>query len=204
MADVAAPAIRRTHVELPLPASSALVAGALGAGFARFGFTAEGMLIAGTLAVLAVLSVIDLRERRLPNRIVLPSAAVAVAAHSLILPEFALEWVVSALVAALALFIPALINPKGLGMGDVKLMLLLGAVLGTDVLDALMIGFVSVVPYTAYLFIRHGKAARRRTFPLGPFLAFGAVVVLMLAGPREPQIVPVLPPADGAAVVAHP
>ena len=204
MADVAAPVLRRTHVELPLPASSALVAGAVAVGFGRFGFTAEGLLIAATLGVLAVLSIIDLRERRLPNRIVLPSAAIAVVAHSLILPEYALEWVASGLLAAFALLVPALVNPKGLGMGDVKLMLLLGAVLGADVLDALMVGLLSVVPYTAYLFIRHGKAARKRTFPLGPFLALGAVVVLMLAGPREPQIVPVPLPADGSAVVTHP
>jgi leader peptidase (prepilin peptidase)/N-methyltransferase len=201
MSDVAVAAPRPTHVELPAAASAALVAAGVSAGFARFGVTWEGLLVAATLGVLAVLTVVDLRERRLPNRIVLPSAAVAVVAHSLILPEYAVEWVVCALMAALALFIPALINPKGIGLGDVKLMLLLGAVLGTDVLDGLVLGLVSIVPYCAYLFIRHGSAARGMTFPLGPFLAFGAALVLMLAGPREPQIVSVPESVAGVAAV---
>ena len=185
MADAAVLSTRPAHVALPLPASAALLAAGVAAGFARFGFTWEGLLVASTLGVLAWLSVIDLRERRLPNAIVLPSAAVALVAHSLMFPELALEWFVSAFTAALALFIPALINPKGIGLGDVKLMLLLGAVLGSDVLDGLVVGLLSIVPYCAYLFIRHGSAARQMTFPLGPFLAFGAALVLILAGPVQ-------------------
>ena len=204
MADASVLPVRPTHVELPLPVSAVLVAAGAAAGLGRFGVTWEGLLVAATFGVLAVLSVIDLRERRLPNRIVLPSAAVAVVAHSLILPEYTVEWIVSAVTAALALFIPALINPKGIGLGDVKLMLLLGAVLGSDVLHGLVVGLVSIVPYCAYLFIRHGSAARRMTFPLGPFLAFGAVVVLLLAGPREPQITTPETVADGVTVTRVP
>ena len=205
MADAAVLHARPTHVELPLPITAMLVSGGVAAGFGRFGVTWEGLLVAATLGVLAVLSVIDLRERRLPNRIVLPSAAVALVAHSLMFPEYAVEWIVSACTASLALFIPALINPKGIGLGDVKLMLLLGAVLGSDVLHGLVVGLVSIVPYCAYLFIRHGSAARRMTFPLGPFLAFGAVVVLMLAGPREPHVSPTPERAmDGVTVTRVP
>lgn len=75
--------------------------------------------------------------------------------------------------------LPLALNPKAMGMGDVKLGLLLGGALGTAVLDALLIGFLAIVPVALALLARHGSAARRATLPLGPFLAFGAIVVLL-------------------------
>jgi leader peptidase (prepilin peptidase)/N-methyltransferase len=65
-----------------------------------------------------------------------------------------------------------------MGMGDVKLCLLLGAMLGKLVLVALMIGMVAALVPAVVLFARHGGAARRMAIPFGPFLAFGAVVAL--------------------------
>ena len=64
-------------------------------------------------------------------------------------------------------------------MGDVKLGALLGAALGQEVLSALMLGFLAVVPFALVLLVRRGAAARRSTLPLGPFLAFGAAVALL-------------------------
>ena len=180
-------AISVRHVHVPA-AVTAAAAGALALlAFVRFGLTGEGVVVAATFAVLIVLSAIDLRERRLPNRIVLPSAAVALAAQSLVFPDRWLEWVVSSLLAALVLLVPAFINPAGIGMGDVKLALLLGAVLGADVVDAVLLGFIAIVPVAVVLFARHGQAARKATLPLGPFLAAGAVLVLLLSGPRDEQ-----------------
>jgi leader peptidase (prepilin peptidase) / N-methyltransferase len=129
-------------------------------------------------AVLVALSVIDVRTRRLPNRIVLPAAALVLVAQIAVAPDRALEWILGALGASAFLLAAALINPAGLGMGDVKLALLLGAALGWTVAPALMIGFVAAALAGVVMIARNGWAARKATMPLGPFLAFGALAAL--------------------------
>lgn len=143
---------------------------------AAFGFTAEAGLAFGFCAVLVTLSVIDLRHRIVPNRIVLPAAGIVLAVHTLIDPSPA--WALGALGGAGFLFAAALAYPKGLGMGDVKLALLLGAMLGASVSVALFLGFVASLVLAVVLFARHGTAARKMTVPLVPFLSVGALVAL--------------------------
>jgi leader peptidase (prepilin peptidase)/N-methyltransferase len=69
-----------------------------------------------------------------------------------------------------------------MGMGDVKLALLMGAALGKSVSVAMMIGMVAALVPGVYLLARHGSAARTIRIPFGPFLALGSVVGLF-AGP---------------------
>jgi len=144
--------------------------------FAAFGLTAWATLAAGFCAVLVALSAIDVQHRIVPTRIVLPAAAVALVAHTAIAPSLA--WLVWGVVAAGALFIVVLAYPKGLGMGDVKLALLLGAMLGASVTVALMAGLFAALIPSAVLVSRHGTAARKMGVPLVPFLSLGAIVAL--------------------------
>jgi leader peptidase (prepilin peptidase)/N-methyltransferase len=65
-----------------------------------------------------------------------------------------------------------------MGMGDVKLALLIGVAVGFTVPVALMVGMVSALVPSIVLFARHGSAARKMRIPFGPFLAFGGVVAL--------------------------
>jgi len=65
-----------------------------------------------------------------------------------------------------------------MGMGDVKLALLMGAALGRTVPVALMIGMLAALVPGLYLLARHGSAARKMRIPFGPFLALGSVVAL--------------------------
>ena len=78
----------------------------------------------------------------------------------------------------LFLFLAALAYPKGMGMGDVKLALLLGAMLGRTVPVALMVGMLAALVPAVVLFVRHGSAARKMGIPFAPFLALGGVVAL--------------------------
>jgi leader peptidase (prepilin peptidase) / N-methyltransferase len=143
---------------------------------AVFGLTAFGLLAAGFCALLVTLSAIDVRHRIVPNRIVVPAAALALVAHTAIDPSIA--WTAGALGAAGFLFLAVLAHPKGLGMGDVKLALLLGAMLGGTVAVALMLGFLASLVPSVVLFARHGSKARKMAIPLVPFLSLGAVVAL--------------------------
>jgi prepilin signal peptidase PulO-like enzyme (type II secretory pathway) len=65
-----------------------------------------------------------------------------------------------------------------MGMGDVKLALLLGAMLGRTVSVGLMVGMVAALVPSVLLLARHGAAARKMGIPFAPFLAFGALVAL--------------------------
>lgn len=148
----------------------------------RYGADAHGFISAFTAAVLVVLAATDLQERLIPNRIVVPAAAIVLVAQLAFHSDRAGEWVISAVGAAVFLFIPAVIKSGAIGMGDVKLALLLGAATGYAVLPALTIGFLSLVPVALYMLLREGAAARKKHLPLGPFLAFGTLVVLLSGG----------------------
>jgi len=76
------------------------------------------------------------------------------------------------------LFLAALAYPRGMGMGDVKLALLLGFCVGRSVPFALFAGMVAALVPSAVLFVRHGSAARKMAIPFAPFLALGGVLAL--------------------------
>ena len=121
-------------------------------------------------------SATDLSHRIVPNVIVLPAAAIVLVSMTALHPSA--EWALGAFGASLFLFLAALAYPKGMGMGDVKLALLLGAMLGRTVPVALMVGMLAALVPSVVLFARHGQAARKMKIPFAPFLAFGGVVAL--------------------------
>jgi leader peptidase (prepilin peptidase) / N-methyltransferase len=166
-------------------AAAVVAAGLVALCFVRFGWSGRAFVASYFVVVLTVLSLIDLRTRRLPNRIVLPSAAFVLAAQVALEPDRTLEWVLAALGAALFLFLPLLVFPAGMGMGDVKLALLLGAALGADVVLALMLGLLASFVVAVGLLAIRGLSARRTFIPFGPFLAFGSIVSLFAGGRIE-------------------
>ena len=157
-----------------------LTAALVAACFLRFGLTADAFVAALFVSVLVVLSAIDVEHRILPDKIVLPSAALVLGAQIALHPGQSVEWVAASLGASLFLFLALLAYPRGMGMGDVKLCLLLGAMLGWDVAVALMVGMLAALVPAFVLLARHGAAARKMGIPFGPFLAFGAVIALFV------------------------
>jgi leader peptidase (prepilin peptidase)/N-methyltransferase len=174
---------RSCRVEIPwkYPAVELLTAVLVSASLLRFGLTLQGAVAVLFCASLVAVTVTDLERRIIPNRIVLPAAAVVLAVQTAGRPS--VEWVLAALSAALFLLIAAVVHPGGMGMGDVKLALLLGAALGRTVPVALMTGLVTVLLPALVLLVRHGSAARKMALPLGPFLALGGVVALFAGQP---------------------
>ena len=142
----------------------------------RFGLSVYAVMAAVFCIVLVAISAIDVEHRIVPNRIVIPAAAAALIAQLVRAPS--IEWPLAALGAALFLFVAAVAYPRGMGMGDVKLALLLGAFLGRYVAVGMMVGLLAaVIPAVALLAIK-GSSARKLTMPFAPFLAFGAIVAL--------------------------
>jgi prepilin signal peptidase PulO-like enzyme (type II secretory pathway) len=164
------------------PRAVALIAFALAAfAFATNHPVANGLVAAGLAAVLVVLAATDIEHRIIPNRIVLPAAGAALLAR-LVVSHGSVEYLVAALAAGAFFVLPSLFGRQWMGMGDVKLVVLLGAGLGQGVLDAVTIAFLSMFPFALGTLVRGGLGARRTTLPFGPFLAFGALVVLIFPG----------------------
>jgi leader peptidase (prepilin peptidase)/N-methyltransferase len=168
----------RARIGLRYPAVELATALLVAASFLRFGFSGEAFVAAYFCAALVVLSAIDAERRILPDLIVLPSWVLVLAAQIALNPDRALEWVAGSLGASLFLFLALVAYPRGMGMGDVKLALLLGAMLGKAVSVGLMVGMLAAVAFSTVLFAQHGLAARKMAIPFGPFLAFGAIVAL--------------------------
>lgn len=130
-------------------------------------------------AALGAVVVIDLREHRIPNAIVLPAATACAAL--LAVERAALGPLVPGLVLVAILAAVSLAAPAALGMGDVKLALLLALGIGADAVTALSAGFVLAAVYAVVLLARYGGRAARTALPLAPFLATGALGALVVA-----------------------
>ena len=164
------------HISLLYPgvelATAVLVAGCL----LKFGLSGRAAVAAFFCAVLVAVTATDLTHRIVPNRIVLPAAALVLVAQTAVDPSP--EWALGALGASLFLFAAALAYPAGMGMGDVKLALLMGAALGRSVTVALLGGMIFALAPSVVLLARHGSAARKMGIPFAPFLALGSVLAL--------------------------
>jgi leader peptidase (prepilin peptidase) / N-methyltransferase len=147
----------------------------------KFGVSGEAAVAAFFCAALVAVTATDLEHRIIPNRIVIPAAAVVLVARTALDPS--VEWVAGALGASAFLFVFVLAWPGGMGMGDVKLALLMGAALGRTVPVAIMLGVLSALVPGVVLLARHGSGARKMAIPFGPFLALGSVVALFAGLP---------------------
>lgn len=141
-----------------------------------FGATLDALVAAFFCAVLVVVTATDLSHRIVPNVVVLPAAAIVLAAQTALHPSP--EWALGALGASGFLLAAAIAYPAGMGMGDVKLALLMGAMLGRTVPVALMLGMILALVPSFVLVARHGAAARKMGIPFAPFLALGSILAL--------------------------
>lgn len=157
--------------------------------------TVSGIAYAFFIVVGLWLSVIDVRQHRLPNRIVLPS--IAVGAALLVLAALVDgqhraggapgELVLRTLAGGALLFgvylVLALVSPRSLGMGDVKFAALIGLYLAFDGWRTLLFGaaagFAGAAIVGAVLLATR-RVGRRAQLPFGPLMFLGAVLAIAL------------------------
>jgi leader peptidase (prepilin peptidase)/N-methyltransferase len=139
-------------------------------------------------ALIVPASAIDLNHRIIPNAINFPGALLVFAVASFAEPDRMAEFAIAG--AACFIFLGAawVVSPKGMGLGDVKMALMIGLGTGRYAFVAMFAGFMASTALSAFLLVRWGRKARKATFPFGPFLAFGTVIALLWG----PQISPYL------------
>jgi leader peptidase (prepilin peptidase)/N-methyltransferase len=133
------------------------------------------------VTMLAAITLTDLERRVIPNKILLTGAVLCVVIAAPTDPSGMIERGIAAVAAGGLMFAVALAYPRGMGLGDVKLMATMGLFLGRAVAPALLVALLAGSLVGLALIWRHGSEARKMAIPFGPFLAFGGVVG-MLAG----------------------
>jgi leader peptidase (prepilin peptidase)/N-methyltransferase len=129
-------------------------------------------------AMLVIVTLTDLERRVIPNAVLLAGAVVALAIVAATDVGSSPERLTAAAGAGGFLFCVALLYPRGMGMGDVKLVAVMGLYLGVAVAPALLAGFGAGALVGLAMIVRRGAAARKQAIPFGPFLALGGIVGL--------------------------
>lgn len=174
------PAAPRFRGRRPLVA---LVTAALAAAVAAVhrGDGAELVLGLVLVAFLVPIALVDLDHRIIPDRLTLPAAVLAVVLGTALDPGGEPGRLLAGAVAGAVLGIPALVHPDGMGMGDAKLVAVLGLFLGAAVAPAFATAFLAGSVTGVTLMVRKGVAEGRKTpIAFGPYLALGGVVGVLV------------------------
>ncbi|MET0824154.1 MAG: prepilin peptidase [Solirubrobacterales bacterium] len=139
-----------------------------------------GELVLGLVlcAILVAITLTDLELRIIPNAFVLAGAIAGVA----IVLGFDLgeldQRAIAVAAAGGAFLLIAFIYPRGMGMGDAKLVAMMAIYLGRSIAPAVLVGLLVGSVVGAAMIARKGAEARKQAIPFGPFLALGGVVGL--------------------------
>lgn len=132
------------------------------------------------VAMLAIVTLTDLERRIIPNKVLLAGAVVCIAIAAPTDPGGLPERAIAAAGAGGVLFLVALAYPAGMGLGDVKLVAVMGLFLGRAVAPAFLAALLLGSVVGLAMFARYGARARKMAIPFGPFLALGGVIGMLV------------------------
>jgi leader peptidase (prepilin peptidase)/N-methyltransferase len=187
VAELAPPSMR---LRVPPAVSVSAIIIGWAASFVAVGSTAALVAFVALTVALVQLSVIDLAEHRLPNRLTLRAALVGAVTLPLAslapIEGISLSRAVAGAAVSLVVHLAVHVaSPGGFGMGDVKLAPTIGAHLAFLSWDAftwgLLWSFAACAGVALGLLVT-GRAGRRTKIAFGPFMAFGAIAALFLHG----------------------
>ena len=160
----------------------------------RFGTSIEFAVTALWSCVFLVIIFLDWEHQLILNKVTYPAAVVALVLlgiHSAVpeagilgnldfIPDIGiLSGLIGAGIGFIFFFLVFIINPRGIGMGDIKLAGLIGLVTGFPfVIAALLIGII-VGGLVAIVILALGRKGRKDVMPYGTFLAIGPIVTLL-------------------------
>ncbi|MEA2214329.1 MAG: leader peptidase (prepilin peptidase) / N-methyltransferase [Solirubrobacteraceae bacterium] len=179
-----APRVRLTDSRAFSPAVAAATLLVAGAAALTQGSLALAVLRGVLVVVLVPCAVIDIERRIIPNRITYPATLIAVLLGLALDAGHEPRRLMWAGVAGGFLLLTALVNPAGMGMGDVKLLAVMGLFLGRPVVIALFLALLGPVVVGVVRARRQGvRAARKSALPFGPYLALGGLIAIVAGDP---------------------
>jgi leader peptidase (prepilin peptidase)/N-methyltransferase len=132
------------------------------------------------LTMLAVVTLTDLEQRIIPNKVLLVGAVLCIAIAAPTDPGGLPERAIAAAAGGLVFFLVVLAYPQGMGLGDVKLTATMGLFLGRALAPAVLFALLLASAVGLALIARHGSQARKTAIPFGPFLALGGVLGMLV------------------------
>jgi leader peptidase (prepilin peptidase) / N-methyltransferase len=172
------------HSELLRRAAAVLLIALWAADLAVHHSSTQKVLGLVLVAVLVRITVTDLEERRITNRVTVSAALAALVIGLVMHPSGVPAQLLAGVATGGFLTCVSLISRGGLGMGDAKLGMVLGLYLSRYVVLAMAVGLLTASLFGIGMLVVRGFSEGRRTaIPLGPFLALGGAVAL-LAGPH--------------------
>lgn len=148
------------------------------------GSVGNSVLRTALVFVLVPCALIDIERRVIPNRITGPAVLIAVVLGLVFDASGEPRLLLWAAVAGGFLLIAALANPAGMGMGDVKLVAVMGLFLGRPVIVALFLGLLALIGGALLLARGRGlRAAGKSHLPFGPYLALGGLLAAVVGDP---------------------
>ena len=132
------------------------------------------------VATLAIVTLTDLEQRIIPNKVLIAGALICIAIAAPTDPGSLPERFGAAAAAGGLFFLVALAYPAGMGLGDVKLAATMGLFLGRAVAPAILAALLLGSLVGLALIARHGPQARKMAIPFGPFLALGGIIGLLV------------------------
>jgi leader peptidase (prepilin peptidase) / N-methyltransferase len=141
----------------------------------------EDAIIGIVLVLLLVpVTLIDLDHHLIPNKITYPGAVLGIALVAVLETDSLVENLLAAAGAGGFLLVAAIVQPRGMGMGDVKLAFVLGIYLGRAVIPAIFVALIAGALVGALVIARMGvQKGRKAGIPFGPWLSLGGVVGLL-------------------------
>ena len=183
----------RTSIPVRLMLVEAATAVLFIATYLRYGMGVEFVVVSAAISLLVVVALIDLEHGLILNRVVFPTIGVLLILapfwselglpRSFLGSENLAASLFNSLVAGAGAFLFFLVitlaYPQGMGAGDVKFAGLLGLLVGyPGVLVTLWLAVVAGGVVSIGLLVL-GRMTRKDSIPFGPFLAIGAIVVLL-------------------------
>ncbi len=144
----------------------------------RFGASGQGAAWSLAQLLLVFVACFDVATRRIPNRVTLPALAVVLVVRAVFSSGTLVEAVVAGAAGFGAFLLLALLTRGGFGMGDVKLVGLLGLLLGKALLPGLFIGVVAGGVASA-LVVAARRGGRGHTIAYGPYLCLGGAIAIL-------------------------
>jgi leader peptidase (prepilin peptidase)/N-methyltransferase len=170
----------RSRISAMYPIVEAVTGALFAGGYLLYGATPLAFVRIVFGCAMIVLFVIDLQHRILPNAITLPGVVIGFAL-SLFLPPGWRESLIGLVLGGGVLFVIGeayyrLRGVEGLGMGDVKMLAMIGAVLGwrLTLVTLIFASFTGALVGVALL--SSGRGGMKAALPFGTFLAVGALV----------------------------
>jgi leader peptidase (prepilin peptidase)/N-methyltransferase len=153
--------------------------------FMKFGISAEGLIYFAFISALVVITFIDIDHGIIPDTISLPGIPIGFILASFLLPSMNYKASLAGIIAgggsllAVAWIYNLIKKKDGMGMGDIKLLAMIGAFIGwKGILFTIFVASATGTLVGFAVMLKTRKGMGQQAVPFGPFLSIGTILYI--------------------------